>query len=384
MNARVMLVDDDTSLLNSLDRNLCFDYDLTIVESGPDALQLMAENDPYRVIVADMRMPEMDGVQFIEEARKIAPDTIYMMLTGNQDLETAVRAVNDGNVFRFLNKPCDVDDIKQAIESALHQFELVDAEKELLHKTFVGAVSAVTTVLEKVRPELSGVGYGVSSVVQEVCEAVGIEPRWEFKLAARFAPLGFAVVEMPRLCASAEIFNPLDRYRDAYQQAANETSDLICRIPRLEAVAEIIRNYPNANGTFCHLKPKTRKAIVQVGASLLKIAVQTQLALSHGVYGADISRELREAMSEIHDEACEATKNLTPLSKLEGVQVSLSELLPGMVLQADAVSADGAVLMRSGKRLSAANIERLQSHAGEQRPIVVTTTSLKAFSSPCA
>jgi CheY-like chemotaxis protein len=378
-----MFVDDDTALLNSLDRNLCFDYDLTTAESGQEALERIANEDPFRVIMTDMRMPGMDGVQFIEAARKVAPDTIYLMLTGNQDLDTAIRAVNSGNVFRFLNKPCETDEIQRSIDAALRQYELVDAEKELLHKTFVGAVSAVTNVLEKVRPDLTGVGFGVSSVVQDVCESTGIEVRWEYKLAARIAPLGFAIVDMPQLCSATDSFNPVKKYQQAYQEAAREASDLICKIPRLESVAEIIRTYPDANGSFCHLKPKTNKAIVQVGASLLRIAVQTQLALSHGVFGADLPKELRDAMPDIHNDACDATKNLKLQGELEGVQVPLNELLPGMVLRSDAVSLEGAVLLRAGKRLNTANIDRLREYAVDERPIVITTTSYEAFSEVC-
>src|SRR5882724_1862128 len=108
MTYKILLVDDDAKLLSSLKRNLCFDYDLTIAESGQQALDRLEAHEHFSVIVTDMRMPHMDGVQFIEKARRVAPNTVYLMLTGNQDIQTAMKAVNDGQVFRFLNKPCEV------------------------------------------------------------------------------------------------------------------------------------------------------------------------------------------------------------------------------------------------------------------------------------
>ena len=123
MGTRMLVVDDDLSLLNSFRRNLCFDYDLTVAASGPDALELMAEKGPFNVIMTDMRMPKMDGLELIDQARKLSPDSIYMMLTGNQDVATATRAVNDGQVFRFLTKPCEIDDIRKALEAATKQLD---------------------------------------------------------------------------------------------------------------------------------------------------------------------------------------------------------------------------------------------------------------------
>jgi len=64
---------------------------------------------PFPVVVSDCRMPDIDGIQFLALVRKIAPDTVRMMLTGNHDLETAMEAINRGEIFRFLTKPCPPD-----------------------------------------------------------------------------------------------------------------------------------------------------------------------------------------------------------------------------------------------------------------------------------
>ncbi len=114
MLTRLLFVDDDPSLLKAIERNLCFDYELKTAESGQAGLDTIVNQEPFTVVVTDMKMPQMNGIQFIEQARKVSPDSIYIMLTGNQDVDTAIGAINDGSVFRFLNKPCPINDIKLA------------------------------------------------------------------------------------------------------------------------------------------------------------------------------------------------------------------------------------------------------------------------------
>lgn len=113
MSSRILIVDDEQPLLNGL-RRLGDYYDLVTANSGDAALHEIESHKGFAVVLTDMRMPGMNGIQLIQQARMIAPDTVYMMLTGNQDQATAIKAVNDGQVFRFLNKPCDHDHIRRA------------------------------------------------------------------------------------------------------------------------------------------------------------------------------------------------------------------------------------------------------------------------------
>src|SRR3990172_6792426 len=156
MSKRVLFVDDEQSLLNGIERRLTGLFELSTASSGAAALLTMDENGPFAVVVTDMRMPKMDGVQFIKAARSKAPDSVYIMLTGNQDQATAIQALNEGHAFRFLTKPCPSADLRTAIEAGLRQYQLITCEKELLQKTSVGAVSVLTDVLELARPSIFG------------------------------------------------------------------------------------------------------------------------------------------------------------------------------------------------------------------------------------
>ena len=103
MSDRILIVDDEQPLLNGLRRRLGDFYDLVTANSGDAALAEIEAHGEFAVVMTDMRMPGMNGVQFIQQARTVAPDSVYLMLTGNQDQATAIKAVNDGQVFRFLN-----------------------------------------------------------------------------------------------------------------------------------------------------------------------------------------------------------------------------------------------------------------------------------------
>ena len=138
MSDRVLLVDDDENLLSALRRQLHKEFDLATVISGELAVKAVidaaAEARPFAVVVADMRMSGMNGIETLEQIRKIAPDTVRMMLTGNADQETAISAINRGNIFRFFCKPCPTNDLMNGIKDGVAQYRLVAGEADLLRK----------------------------------------------------------------------------------------------------------------------------------------------------------------------------------------------------------------------------------------------------------
>jgi serine phosphatase RsbU (regulator of sigma subunit) len=136
---RILLVDDDPCLLAGLRRLLRNRFAVETAASGREALQMMAAPDPYMVVVADFRMPEMNGIELLARIREIQPDTVRMMLTGSTDLGTAIQAVNQGQIFRFHLKPCPADMLAQAIEEGVAHYrraagrtsQLQDMEKSM-------------------------------------------------------------------------------------------------------------------------------------------------------------------------------------------------------------------------------------------------------------
>src|SRR5882672_4792554 len=106
MNTKILCVDDEPNVLEAFSRSLRKDFQVFVAQSGEQGIAMIENEGPFAVVVSDMRMPEMDGIQFLSRVRETIPETVRVMLTGNADQQTAMNAVNEGNIFRFLTKPC--------------------------------------------------------------------------------------------------------------------------------------------------------------------------------------------------------------------------------------------------------------------------------------
>ena len=122
MKHKVLFVDDDIHVLHAFKRQLRKQFRIDTAQSPAEGLSFVEKNGPYAVVVSDLRMPGMGGDQFLTHIEKIAPDTVRIMLTGHADLNVAMGAINDGNIFRLLTKPCPSDVIAESIKSGIEQY----------------------------------------------------------------------------------------------------------------------------------------------------------------------------------------------------------------------------------------------------------------------
>ncbi|HOK14396.1 MAG TPA: response regulator, partial [Candidatus Kapabacteria bacterium] len=134
MNKKILFVDDEINVLHGYRRNLRSLFDVHIANSGSEALKIIAEQGDFAVIISDYRMPEMDGIELLHKVKEISPDTIRIILTGFADMQIAIEAINEGNIFRFLTKPLPTDKLINSINDALEQYRLITTEKELTRK----------------------------------------------------------------------------------------------------------------------------------------------------------------------------------------------------------------------------------------------------------
>jgi DNA-binding NtrC family response regulator len=127
---KILFVDDEPSVLEAYQRLLRQDFDVETAVGGQQGLEKLAASGPYAVLVADMRMPEMDGAQFLAKVMVNFPRLVRIMLTGNLDLQTAARAVNEGNIFRFLTKPCGKETLVDALHAAVKQYRAAGLKEQ--------------------------------------------------------------------------------------------------------------------------------------------------------------------------------------------------------------------------------------------------------------
>src|SRR5512145_1513762 len=194
MDLAILFVDDDPNILSAYTRNLRKRYRMTTASGGEEALQVVQTQGPFAVVVSDMRMPGMDGIELLTHVRNFNPDTVRIMLTGNADMGTAIEAVNQGNIFRFLTKPCEAEDLALALDSGLKQYQLVTGERELLEKTLKGSIDLLVELLSTLNP----IAFGRAQVVAELSRRIAVHARmdnpWVVSLAALLSQIGTLTV----------------------------------------------------------------------------------------------------------------------------------------------------------------------------------------------
>jgi len=178
MSEIILFVDDDIQLVSALQRSFHRTYHVELALSAADALEALAEV-PYAVVVSDLQMPGMNGIELLTRVKGLSPDTVRILLTGQADLEAALEAVNEGNVFRFLRKPCPQELLKKTLDAALAQFRLQMAERQVLEETLVGTVSVLTQLLATVAPAAFGRSSRVCWCVQKLARQFDVgESAW--------------------------------------------------------------------------------------------------------------------------------------------------------------------------------------------------------------
>jgi serine phosphatase RsbU (regulator of sigma subunit) len=126
----VLFVDDDPKILAAFQRQLRKKVVIETVESGAEGLEVLRRDGPFSLVVTDYCMPSMNGIEFLGRAREIAPETVRIMLTGSADLGAAIQAVNQGNIFRFLTKPCSSENLLEAFQAGIHEYRRTHKERK--------------------------------------------------------------------------------------------------------------------------------------------------------------------------------------------------------------------------------------------------------------
>jgi two-component system cell cycle response regulator len=152
MKDKILFVDDDEKTLKRLEYTFKNEFDVDTAINAEQALKKIYTDCEYAVIVADMRMDDMNGVEFLHKIKRITPDTVRIMLTGHADLHTAVEAVNRGNIFCFLQKPCLNKELKATIMEGIEKYKRAkDIEEKAQKDGLTGLYNhnAIINILEK-------------------------------------------------------------------------------------------------------------------------------------------------------------------------------------------------------------------------------------------
>ena len=289
---KILFVDDEETILSGFELTLGRSFDVTVSASVTEALDIFKDQGPFAVVVSDFQMPVMTGAEFLQKIREQDKEVVTMLLTGAANFENVSETVHHGQIFRLLGKPCPPDNMKEHINAALRQYELIRAEKDMLEQTLNGAVRAMTSILAASKPLFFGRAQRVKEVAFNLAELLDVDDPWRLELAATFSYLGHVGL-------------PDNIQEDVYKQNAlpgevreimdgfpSFISGILGGIPRLADIPEIIKSIDSDYNPLVIDKTGIRKL-----ASILRFARDYDHYASEGRSNAKI-RELLASEEE--------------------------------------------------------------------------------------
>lgn len=354
----VLCVDDEPRVLEGLALHLRRRYRLMLAQSGEQALERLHAAGGAAVVVSDMRMPGMNGAVLLSKVRATYPDATRILLTGEPGRDTVVSAVNTGQIFRFLTKPCPPDELIASVQAAVEQHRLVTAERILLQETLIGCIHSLVDVLALTNP----VAFGRASRLRRQAMAFAAhlgwaQGFWQLEASAMLSQIGYLslpaeLVEKiyygERLTPEEEILN---------QGVAEVASKLLDRVPRLEPIVQILSSLNSSSGQLEQLGDGP----VGRAARILQLVTDFDALTSQGNSPDTAIQMLRGRESRYGGKLIQefATHLGAGSGEMEVVEMPLRQVRPGMTILQDVRTYLGTLLVPRGFEVTERFIERM-------------------------
>ncbi|HEU4602161.1 MAG TPA: HD domain-containing phosphohydrolase [Steroidobacteraceae bacterium] len=355
----VLCVDDEARVVEGLALHLRKEYRVYTASGGEEGLQKLKELGGAAVVVSDMRMPVMDGATFLKRVMRSYPDATRILLTGEPGRDAAVAAVNEGQIFRFLTKPCPPDQLKSAIEAAVVQHKLISAERQLLQETLIGSIQALIDVLAITNPVAFGRAARVKRLAVNFAQELGCRGFWQLEAASMLSQLGYISlpVELVEKLYYGERLNQDEQtLAEGVPQVAQK---LLGHIPRLEPVLQILSAVNYGDDQLKALGDGT----IGLGARMLSLVLDYDALVTQG-HSADV------AVQTIRRKTARYSENLVQrFATLVGANTGSSEVReiplklvqPGMTMLEDLRTHMGTLLVPRGFEVTETFLERVRN-----------------------
>ena len=403
---QVLCVDDEQNILRAIKRALfSLDVDLTLVDSGEKALAVMKDKTIH-VVISDMKMPGMTGAELLEQVAAHYPDTFRVVLTGFADIDATIKAVNQGRIHRYLQKPWDNQELINTIEEGLERIKLKDENTRLqkLTKLQNAKLKEVNNSLEQVvqkrtkqiKAALRRIEQRNAALEQVLFNVISINPDIDGKFAIEVSELATKLANL--LECSKEETNVIryacligefgllglkpEHYRPAfnklsYQQQKNYLSQtklaktILAPAEHLREVSDILEyqfEYYNGAGLY-----KLVATQIPIGARILAVARDYWRMVSGRITGQPMTPiearvELKKHRNTRYDgnvlDILLNTKDIDKPSYIEN-RLSTEELKPGMVLSKNLYNESHILLLPEGHVFTDATIAKLAQYERE-------------------
>lgn len=362
MDMKILLVDDEPNVLETFKRQLINKFTLDTAPDGIEGLKCMASRGPFAVIVSDMRMPGMDGIQFLHAVKLKSPDTVRVILTGDADLQSAIDAVNKGAIFRFLTKPCPQELLISTIQAGIDQYRMITAERELLEETLNGSVKILMEILGLVNPTAFGHTMRVRSYVKHIVKRLNLPGPWQFELAAMLSMIG-CVTLPPDTLDKLYAGMPLDENEQKiFNDHPTVARNLLQNIPRMGTVARMIEVQ---NQPYARLKKGMDfegEDMVALGGHIIKVATTFDRLMMRGKTTRGVLNILTNRTDEFLPEVVAVMGDLA-MGQVNQIEknVYVRDLNTSMVLSEDVIARNGVLIAGREQEVSYTMLQRLRA-----------------------
>lgn len=341
----LLCVDDEQSILNALKR-LFFPIGIQIelAESGAKALEILQAKQVH-LIISDMRMPEMNGAQFLAKANEIQPDTYRILMTGYADMESTISAINDGKIHRYIQKPWNNQELITAVKDGLKLFHLEHANKrmqkqisaqnkalkdlnhgleamvhqrtEQLRKTLTQLKqSAGQSEREKqnnldilynvisIHPHISaGFAVNVSHLAKAIAEKMGLSPEQIEQVALTALLHEIGMVGLPVSLLERPFFQLDGLEKQQFIEHASKAETILSPAPHLKQVVEgICCQYAHYNGKG--FPNELKEQHIPLEARILAVARDFWLLMARRSYAKTLTPKEAYTMISCSKNAC--------------------------------------------------------------------------------
>jgi response regulator RpfG family c-di-GMP phosphodiesterase len=382
---KILFVDDEPNVLSAIQRQLHGRFEVETAVGAKAGLKALQNWQDYSVVVADMGMPEMSGIEFLSQISQFAPNIVRVMLTGYVNQATAVDAINKGHIFRFLSKPCPAEKLIETLDAAVAQHHLVLAEHELLENTLGGSLKVLAEILALAEPRTFGVAEVLRDSVRSLAKSLNVTSTWDLEAAALLSQIGFVTIPPELILKSRQGEALAEREKEVFTRIPAIGSSLLSQIPRLEGVARIIlyQNKRFDGGGF----PDDGVAgeSIPLGARMLKILIDLARIEASGTKRPAALAQLQARAGCYDPRILSAVTEQAPAARAKAsssagsaTAVGFANLRVGHILCSNLETKGGILLVTAGNRITPMLMHRLRNFSslyGIQEPIYVDESS---------
>ena len=362
MAEKILFVDDDKRILSSLKRQFHKKYEVHLTVDPFKALEFVKNSGPFAVVVADIRMPELDGVQFLSQVKEISPDSVRVILTGQADMETAIASVNEGNVFRFLTKPCPFEKMDQFLDDCIKQYTLIKSERELLQDTLRGSINVLSEILSLSNPEAFGRASRIKRLTRSMAQYFQVKSLWKYDLAAMLSQIGCVTLPQQTLQKLYHGTSLNEAEQQLYDKHPSIAQNLLQHIPRLEKVGGmILYQEKNFDGSGFP-KDNVSGEDIPLGARILKVALDYDLYEAKEVEKAYIFSQMEEEQGVYDPQVLHALENVLGKEAHYVIEhLPINKLVMGMIFGQEVRAKNGTLIVAKGQEVNETILLRLEN-----------------------